>query len=86
MFANLRAEMARNRKTNKEMADFLSLSDNGFSFKLNGKNQFTLAEMAQMADLFGCSIDYLAGRKEDRTMATPAASLTNDHAISAAAY
>lgn len=86
MFANLRAEMARNRKTNKEMADFLSLSDNGFSFKLNGKNQFTLAEMVQMADLFGCSIDYLAGRKEDRTMATPAMSLTTDHAVNAAAY
>ena len=86
MFANLRAEMARNRKTNKEMADYLSLSDNGFSFKLNGKNQFTLAEMVQMADLFGCSIDYLAGRKEDRAMVTPTMSLTNDHAVNAAAY
>ena len=71
MMENLRAEMARSRKTNKEMADFLSLSDNGFSFKLNGKNQFTLAEMVKMADLFGCSIDYLAGRREERTMAIP---------------
>lgn len=68
MMENLRAEMARSRKTNKEMADFLSLSDNGFSFKLNGKNQFTLAEMVKMADLFGCSIDYLAGRREERAM------------------
>ena len=83
MFANLRAEMARNRKTNREMADFLSLSDNGFSFKLNGKNQFTLAEMVQMADLFGCSLDYLAGRKEDRTMTAP---IAHDNAVNAAAY
>lgn len=68
MFENLRAEMARNHKTIKEMAGILSLSDNGFSFKLNGKNQFTLDEMARMADLFECSIDYLAGRKKDRAL------------------
>ena len=79
MFANLRAEMARNRKTNKEMADFLSLSDNGFSFKLNGKNQFTLAEMAQMADLFDCSIDYLAGRKDERAMVVPSMASAQEH-------
>ena len=66
MFKNIRAEMARNGKTIKEMAKFLSLSDNGFSFKLNGKNQFTLAEMEKMADYFDCSIDYLAGRKAER--------------------
>lgn len=66
MFRNIRAEMARNSKTVKEMAKFLSLSDNGFSFKLNGKNQFTLAEMEKLADYFDCSIDYLAGRTMER--------------------
>ena len=77
MFRNIRAEMARNSKTVREMAKFLSLSDNGFSFKLNGKNQFTLAELEKMADYFGCSIDYLAGRTTERRIFMPMVEMQN---------
>lgn len=60
MLKNLKAEMARNGKTNMSMARFLGVSENTFSFKLNGKREFTLDEINKIAALFNVSIDYLA--------------------------
>ncbi len=63
---NIKAEMARADMTIGDMAKALGLSRNGFSFKLNGKREYTLAELNKMADLFGVSVDYLAGRTNER--------------------
>ena len=64
MLINLKAEMTRNQKTIVEMALFLGVSSNTFSFKLNGKREFTLDEAGKMADLFRVSIDYLAEKQQ----------------------
>ena len=68
MFANLLTEMQRNHKTNREMAELLSMPYAKFFVKLNGQGQFTLLEMEHIADYFGCSIDYLVGRKTERNV------------------
>jgi transcriptional regulator with XRE-family HTH domain len=60
MLINLKTEMTRHRKTNADMAKYLGVSDNTFSFKLNGKREFTLDELKKIAQLFSVSIDYLA--------------------------
>ncbi len=65
MFENLRAEMKRNNKTNNDVGKILGISSNAVSFKLTGKTPFTLHEIWKLADLFKCSMDYLAGRKSD---------------------
>jgi hypothetical protein len=61
MFPNIRAEMARNRFTNKDVAKILGICTNSVNFKLNGRYQFTLTEISTLADVFDCSLDYLVG-------------------------
>ena len=63
MFENLRAEMKRNNKTNRDIGEILGISTNAVSFKLNGKTAFTMHEIWKLADAFNCSMDYLVGRK-----------------------
>ena len=67
MFANLRAEMKRHGKTNKDVGKILNISANSVSFKLNGRSPFTLDEIRKLADEFNCSLDYLATKTPDAT-------------------
>lgn len=60
MFDNLRAEMRRHHKTNKDVGNILGISANAVSLKLNGKAPFNLNEINKLADEFNCSLDYLA--------------------------
>jgi len=60
MLINLKAEMARKGVTITDMAKYMKMSNNSFSWKLNGKREFTLTEMKRIADYFQVSIDYLA--------------------------
>ena len=60
MFDNIRAEMRRHKKTNKDIGNILGISANAVSFKLNGKSPFTLDEIRKLANEFNCSLDYLA--------------------------
>ena len=60
MFDNIRAEMRRHNKTNKDVGNVLGISANAVSLKLNGKSPFTLDEIRKLADEFNCSLDYLA--------------------------
>lgn len=60
MFNNIRAEMRRHNKTNKDVGRILNISANSVSFKLNGKSPFTLNEIHKLAEEFNCSLDYLA--------------------------
>ena len=62
MFNNVRAEMKRRNKTNKDIAELLGISSNSVSFKLNGYRPFTLDEIKALANAFDCTIDYLAER------------------------
>lgn len=64
MLINLKAEMTRHRKTNTDMAKFLGVSENTFSFKLNSKREFTLNEIKRIADLFSVKIEYLAVQEQ----------------------
>ena len=60
MLNNLKAEIARQNKTIAEMAKYMEMSTNTFSWKMNGKREFALSEMCKLADYFNVSIDYLA--------------------------
>lgn len=63
LYPNIRAEMGRNNLTIKKLANNLGLSTNSVSFKLNGKREFTLSEIESIANIFGCSLDYLVGHE-----------------------
>lgn len=67
MFNNIRAEMRRHNKTNKDVGNILNISANSVSFKLNGRTPFTLDEIRKLADEFNCSLDYLAIKTPDAT-------------------
>lgn len=43
----------------KEIAEYLNLSPNGYSMKENGLRKFTLDEAKKLAELFGVSIEEL---------------------------
>lgn len=66
MYPNLEAEIARYQaqtgKTKQEIASEIGMSANSLRWKLNGSRQFMFREIVNLADLFSCSTDYLAGR------------------------
>lgn len=62
-YPNIRAEMGRNNITVGKLAEYLGLSVNSVSFRLNGRREFTLSEVEKLADIFGCSLDYLVGHE-----------------------
>ncbi|MBQ8299481.1 MAG: hypothetical protein IJX99_06430 [Clostridia bacterium] len=61
MFANLNAEMARNRVTNEDIAVCLEVTLNTVSNKISGKTEFTRKDMWKIREGFfpSLSIDYL---------------------------
>lgn len=63
IYPNIRAEMGRHNITIKDLAKSLGLSVNSVSFKLNGKREFTLSEIENIAYIFNCSLDYLVEHK-----------------------
>lgn len=61
VYPNIRVEMERGGFTINQLAARLGLPLNAFIYKLYGKLEFTLYEVACLADLFDCSLDYLVG-------------------------
>ena len=61
IYPNIRIEMERGGFTVHQLAAILGLPLNTLIYKLYGKCEFTLYEMECLADLFGCSLDYLVG-------------------------
>lgn len=55
--AEIRAEVARQRKRQNEMAAILGLTQQGLSLKLNGYRPFTAEELARLAAFLGVSTD-----------------------------
>ena len=65
MFANLKAEMARNNMSVKDVAQALGMRYGTLSGKINGRASFTIDEAWEITRLFeGCTIDYLFEKKE----------------------
>lgn len=61
MFYNLNAEMARNKKSQVDIARVLNISVSTLSEKMNGKRDFKLKECKEIIKnvLPGYTIDYL---------------------------
>lgn len=68
MYANLSAEMARNKITQIDLAKLLNISTSTLSEKMNGKKDFKLSECKKIAkEAFeNCSIDYLFSEKNSQ--------------------
>lgn len=60
-YQNLKAEMRRIGVTQGDVADFLSMSTNNVSLKINGKVPFTVDEALKIRDRFfpDATLDYL---------------------------
>lgn len=63
---NLRAEMARNGISGKQVANVLGLNINTAYARLQGRTDFKIGELVKIRDTFfpNCSLDYLAGFDE----------------------
>lgn len=57
--------MWRGNITQTKLAPVLGMTQSTLSGKLKGKSAFTLDEILVIADTFGVSLDYLAGKTED---------------------
>lgn len=65
MFLNIEAERSRNRMTKTELSNKLGISLNTYNAYINGR-AIPSGILAEMADMFDCSIDYLLGRTQNR--------------------
>lgn len=66
IYPNIRIEMERSGLAAYQLADRLGLCVNDFILKLYGGSEFTLYEVECLADVFGCSLDYLVERRVNR--------------------
>lgn len=66
MFPNLKAEMARNKITQSELAEILGITVGTMSLKLNGKSDFDLEECIKIKTFLKTKmpLEYLF-KKED---------------------
>ena len=67
-YQNLKAEMKRIGVTQGDIAEFLSMSTNNVSLKINGKVPFTVDEAWKIRERFfpDATLDYLMGKTSDR--------------------
>lgn len=65
---NLRAEMARNGISRKQVGKVVGLGQSSISYRFNGKNDFLVGELVKIRDTFfpELSLDYLAGFTDER--------------------
>lgn len=54
--AEVRAELARQKKTQREIGDILGLPQQSVQQRLNGKTPFRAEELAVLADALGVSV------------------------------
>jgi len=61
LYKNLRAEMARQGLTGKQIAAAIGISPRAFSRRMTGKTEFLFEETVQMREIFfkDCSLNYL---------------------------
>lgn len=63
----LRAEMARQRRTAADLANALGITAHTAGRKLNGESTFSLIELARAAGWLGVTVSTLTDRAERRT-------------------
>ena len=67
MYINIDVERVKLRMSLDELADKIGVQRKSiYTWQKNGKIHETV--LIAMADFFGCSIDYLLGRTENRTV------------------
>lgn len=73
-YQNLKAEMKRIGVTQGDIAEFLSMSTNNVSLKINGKVSFTVDEAWKIRERFfpDETLDYLMERTTEKEVETPA--------------
>lgn len=60
MFPNLIVELRRKKYSQGGLAKYIGISESSMQNKMNGKTQFTLAEMRAIQSVFeNCSLDWL---------------------------
>lgn len=70
MRLNIEAERARKQMTKTDMAKALNISPKTYQFYVNGDRAIPSDKLLEMADLFGCTTDYLLGRNQQSTEAS----------------
>lgn len=65
MYQNIEAERARYKMTQQELANALGVSLRTVQYWLRGKKDIPSSALIQMAKMWGKSIDYLLGLKDD---------------------
>ena len=58
----LKAERKKHKLTQQEVADYLVMQRGAYAHYETGKNVPPVAQLARLADLYKCSVDYLIGR------------------------
>ena len=60
-----RLREARKRKglTQKQVAEFIGITQNAYSYWESGRNKIDNESLERLADFFGVSVDYLLGRE-----------------------
>ena len=66
MISNLRGERCRMDFSQDELADKLGVSPATVRQWESGATKPSAANLLAMSDMFGCSVDYLLGRTEER--------------------
>lgn len=68
--------------TQQQVADFIGISQNNYSYWENGKVKIDSVSLQRLSNLFGVSVDYLLGRENHRMIdTTPKAVKIKDLAI-----
>lgn len=62
--SNIRAEMARRRVSQREVAERLGVSQQSLSYRLTGRTPFDVGELAAIADVLGVTAASLLGEPE----------------------
>ena len=68
---NLKALRKAKGLTQVELARFLGISQNNYSYWENGKVKIDNDSLKKLADFYGVSIDYLLGRADDTVLSLP---------------
>lgn len=67
MISNIRGERSRQDMTQEQLAETLGVSPSAVRSWESGATKPGPHQLMAMSDLFGCSIDYLLERTEERT-------------------
>lgn len=66
MISNLRGERCRQDLSQDELAERLGVSSASIRLWESGATKPSAANLLAMSDMFGCSVDYLLGRTDER--------------------